>query len=321
MCHVVYATDTFGCGLWGSMLTLLAHATCDVRFHVVTPNDHWTLPADVNATMHALPETPPARKKTYYSAHPSTNARFFLPSYLDADVETALYLDTDTLIDIDIAEVFAFRHEGVVAAFGGHDPLMIWNNDQPIPGLSNDRRLFGAGVFLADIHRWRARNWTARMLELYTHSEELTSNDDQLIFNVIAAQDDGITNLPDEWDGRCLGCGEEAATPLHGIHHWCCQNKWWHPDGNNHRYALRLLRALPTNDSMCVMPFRAYADASTRTNVELDTELHTVGLMFILVVGFICIVVGITPRESAESFEYTGVETLYGASIIRDAVT
>ena len=282
-CDVVYASDSFGCGLWGSMLTLLAHATCDVHFHVVTPDGLAILPRGINATIHKLPTTPPERNLNHLQGHPSTNARYFFPSYVN--VSRALYIDTDTLIDGDISELFQMDMKGATVACHAQEwqTLKWWNNGTSIAGIPDSRQLYSAGVVLVDVNEWRKHNWTERLLDLAANGQGLGSNDDQLVFNVIGARDDAIIPFEDRWHGPCLGCEPTRSNDLYrrsipGIHHWCCANKWWLPRGDNQLYAMKLIDLLPHDSTMCSLPLRVQTRRLQAQNTKLWWIIYVIGV-------------------------------------------
>ncbi len=280
--HVVYATDTpHGCALLGSMATVHAHARRrPVRFHVVVPPamaaavraSRPRLPYD--ATVHPMPEVPFVAQGTQsrLSAHTTAWARLYLHTFVPASATRVLYLDTDTLVDADVAELVddtpmsrpgswpASRPPPAVAIVRRDDgKLQAWNGG-PVVGVGPDAVIHNDGVLLVDVPRWRAQRWTEQLESLAAQRTHygLNSNGDQLLVNTLLArqrQDSASAAfLPERWNYHNLGSwlerGELATT---GIYHWSDKGKWWHPDGNN-RHLARAVLARTDGEAAAVLP-------------------------------------------------------------------
>ena len=88
----------------------------------------------------------------------STYSRHFAPQLLRQHYDRILYLDCDTFIAGNIADLLNLSLEGRPFAIG-YDCL--YNNYKKFIGLSPEQPYFNAGVLLIDIQAWIAQECTA----------------------------------------------------------------------------------------------------------------------------------------------------------------
>ena len=92
----------------------------------------------------------------------STYSRHFAPQLLRQHYDRILYLDCDTLIAGNIADLLNLSLEDRPFAIG-YDCL--YNNYKKFIGLSPEQPYFNAGVLLIDIQAWIAQECTARFFD------------------------------------------------------------------------------------------------------------------------------------------------------------
>lgn len=103
----------------------------------------------------------------------STYYRLIAPNLLPADVDKAIYVDSDIIVNEDIAELFYINIENFIVAAveeSEQDPERIRKL-----GIENSR-YFNAGVLLIDLIKWRKANITKKAFQYIVH------NPDKLIY-------------------------------------------------------------------------------------------------------------------------------------------
>ena len=247
--HVVYASDVIDCALVASMTSLSAHTAAPVHYHIVMPTTvqpeyrlGMTLPLNNKVDFHIMPTmTFDMRgKQPHIAQRRITWARLFLPEYVPSDTRRLLYLDTDTLVDRDVASLFSMPLNTGVGAVRQNTNFNSYLKSS-IPGVPKSWKMFNSGVLLVNVGRWRAANITRQLLSVAESMRPF--NDDQVLFNVYFARNE-VTHLPSHWNHCNIGCSRPLQTHTPGIHHWSCKWKWWKPDGNYSTFALKILKPI-----------------------------------------------------------------------------
>lgn len=244
--HVLYATDAIGCGVLGSMHTVQRHASRPVRFHVVVANGTpVTAPLPHGAIMHTMPELPFRHSGTHsrLSHHSTAWARFYLQDFLPRSASRVLYLDTDTLLSVDVAEIIDLPMKTAVAVVESTDSQLARWNGGAISGVDGSQPVHNDGVLLVDMTLWHEERWSEQLVALASNDTlGLHSNGDQLLFNILFAGSNGVTLLPLKWNIHNIGCPLPLPQMGPGIYHWSCEGKWWRHNGRNRAWAFELLQ-------------------------------------------------------------------------------
>jgi len=177
-------------------------------------------------------------------------ARYFVPDFLPLDVRRAVYLDTDTIVTGDIAELFETQLQGrSMAAVSQGDSLQHWLGIE-IPGVGPEYRMRNSGVLLIDVQLWRSTDITKWLLAT---SKTLRYNNDQTVLNVYFARHN-VTDLDPRWNVFNLGyeyrIKDTHVLGLKGILHWSGPRKWWKPNGIFCADILHMTDAFP-RDASC----------------------------------------------------------------------
>ncbi|MEM1211385.1 MAG: glycosyltransferase family 8 protein [Planctomycetota bacterium] len=188
--------------------------------------------------------------------------RLFAPELMPEEPRL-LYLDTDLLVDVDVAPLWRLDLQGRVIAAARNllystagDPMALAYAIDELP-LESDSAYFNSGVLVIDAERWRSESVTERVLEfLSAHASELISADQDGINAVLAGQIlemDPVWNLAvlDEGKARLLegesrvqqervlssGLAESA------VYHFWGKHKPWN-SGLNHPQRSRYFEAV-----------------------------------------------------------------------------
>ena len=133
-------------------------------------------------------------------------ARLMIDELLPADVERCVYLDSDLLFELDITGLFGMDLEGkVIGAVPDGDET--WDRVQLSRLGVDGGRYFNAGVFVADLKKWRDQKIGRRALEYCLNREprlvgwmksEAFFHDQDGMNRILAA--DGAHFLPKCWN-------------------------------------------------------------------------------------------------------------------------
>lgn len=138
----------------------------------------------------------------------STYLRLILPDAVPRNEERAIYLDSDLLVQHDLAELWDLPMDGAVVLaaqdvgfpyldaekalpnYGACKPFLA--GDRPIPnyvelGLASEAPYFNGGVMVVDLARWRAEGLTRKMLRCLHDHREHALHWDQYALNVVLA--------------------------------------------------------------------------------------------------------------------------------------
>ena len=135
----------------------------------------------------------------------ATYYRFFIPKIIP-DYDKVVYLDSDLVLEGDVAELYNQDLRGKLLA-GVHDPYPSFFQDKTdfadyvrrTLGLADIGNYFNAGVLLMNIRRMVAEGFTDKCLECMMHLRDELKFQDQCVLNALCANDD-FTLLPDRYN-------------------------------------------------------------------------------------------------------------------------
>ena len=242
--HVIYNTESVDCGIVASMMSVAVHTSALLTFHIVVPSmdvaKYPKLPRNAKIEFHQVPHMKFERRPRQHRMKSSYIpwGRLFIPNYVHESVKKVVYLDTDTLVNADIFDLYLTGQLFPIAAVRENGELKHWLNIT-IAGVPASAKMFNTGVLLVDTEKWRKLNITARLLDL----TYLPYNNDQVLFNVLFHQI-GVGELPVHWNIYNMGCAP-CKTPeeVRGIYHWSCEKKWWVVGGCNTKLAKQVFSA------------------------------------------------------------------------------
>lgn len=122
---------------------------------------------------------------TYRGSY-AANMRLFLDEVLDESVDRILYLDSDTVVDADLKELFLLDMQGktigmVLDSLGESHKLQI--------GLEEEDEYFNSGVILFDLAKWREKNYSDRIAKHVAKERNNYPAPDQDLLNVVCRGD------------------------------------------------------------------------------------------------------------------------------------
>jgi lipopolysaccharide biosynthesis glycosyltransferase len=159
---------------------------------------HW-VPVDPAMFEALSPGLPHVSRATYF--------RFLAPSLLPEHVETALYLDSDTIVRADIDGLFAlFDPAWALQACRDY----VGTFDTPILGLHRLAELgidpkahyFNSGVLLLNLKRWREERIAQKVLSFAAANPDCLTIADQNSINIVLHGSIGA--LPPEWNTQAV---------------------------------------------------------------------------------------------------------------------
>jgi lipopolysaccharide biosynthesis glycosyltransferase len=149
-------------------------------------------------------------------------ARLLLGEALPSSVERCLYIDTDMLFELDVAELFAEDLKGKIVA-AVPDGSEEWDREQLSRlGVESDH-YFNAGLLLIDVVRWRSARVGVRALEYCRRARpELVGPfrfgsffwDQDALNYVLAGQ---VLSLPSRWNTWAVNLNEYMPVVIHLI--------------------------------------------------------------------------------------------------------
>jgi lipopolysaccharide biosynthesis glycosyltransferase len=203
-------------------------------------------------------DAPLERLAEFDLAHPWTTsltfARLLTPELLPAEVERALYLDCDIVVnddvselwDMDFGEKFVFAVRDEVANVG--QPKGLVNHREL--GIPADAHYFNAGVLLMNLRKWRQHNTSEEVRDYLRTYRAIIQLADQEALNAILWRDwielDYRWNWQIPWRKYRLGKATwnwKPATTRKSIIHFACSEKPWLPgcDYEEKRYFFEYL--------------------------------------------------------------------------------
>jgi lipopolysaccharide biosynthesis glycosyltransferase len=243
--HVVYATtvdNSSGPGDEGLLASMLSvshglHAPGRCVIHLIVPSAHLGAARDLvacfehqfspfeahpNVSLHAV--QPPTSNTSAVAAQ---LARFYLPEYLPG-VERVIWLDTDTIVQGDLTGLYNVSLSHPVAALELEDlfTAKVWFYDV-IPMKVRQLHMFDAGVFVADLGRWRQQNASSALEEKARAMLAAGKGwDDELVMNLVFA--DNMDRLDATLIHGDLGSKTECKEdPEALVMHWSGPLKAW----------------------------------------------------------------------------------------------
>lgn len=206
--NIFLVTDRQNLGnLKVTLLMLLAHANGDSIYHIfilfneMTDSDKGEILAILGKNNRCKASFYPISEKDFVTALPSDTphtskvGRF---KYLigNFDIEKALYIDTDILLRVDLADLFqADLEEHIVGAIPDVNNR-LFNKDLKLP---SDFNYFNSGVLLINCKKWKENNISELLLETSIKREKDIIYVDQDTFNIIFAEL-GYKKLGLEWN-------------------------------------------------------------------------------------------------------------------------
>ena len=117
-----------------------------------------------------------------YRGSYAANLRLLLPFFLEDDMERILYLDSDTVINTTLDELYGIDMGesalGMVIDSLGHKyKLSI--------GFEGCDRYYNSGVILFDLNNWRKNEWTEKIIEHIKDGNTAYGSPDQDLLNVV----------------------------------------------------------------------------------------------------------------------------------------
>lgn len=108
--------------------------------------------------------------------------------YLKPQIDKAVYLDVDLIVNLDIAELYNQNIDDYIigAVFGNCDKY--YNHDiQTKKALDIDMEhdYFGSGVMVINCKKWRENNITQKLKDIYDKYEDKMIHNDQDILNIM----------------------------------------------------------------------------------------------------------------------------------------
>lgn len=156
-----------------------------------------------------------------------TYARFLFPDMFP-DLGKVLYIDVDTLVLGDLAELYSIPlGENLLAAAVGRGTSRAdhcWGvlNYKEL-GIPPETPYFNAGVLIMDLTSWRRENFAKRCMNYAAKYPELCIFWDQTVMNTLLAG--GFTHLDQKWNQQFNG--PDKAFTREGILHYCGPDKPW----------------------------------------------------------------------------------------------
>jgi lipopolysaccharide biosynthesis glycosyltransferase len=169
----------------------------------------------------------------------ATYFRVVLGDVLPGECGKVIYLDADTVVLRDLSELWQMDMKGksMLAAQEGQCTV---SSHAGIPeygalGIPPDAPLFNAGVFVADLDKWRRSDISRKVLNYLKRNFDHVTYWDQDGLNAILWQD--VIIIPKLWNYR-VDCHEVPALPdassvdviraSAGIVHYASATKPWH---------------------------------------------------------------------------------------------
>lgn len=170
--------------------------------------------------------------------NPMTYARLLIPQLLPLSVTLALYLDSDLVVEGDVAELWdSFRADQALGAV--RDRISVCGNKGGLSnylqlGIRPDAPYFNAGVLMFNVHKWRQDSISHRVFTYLKECGDLVRFEDQEALNAVL-HDDWV-ELNERWNQqitpRSLRNGSDVALPNltpRGILHFITSEKPWMP--------------------------------------------------------------------------------------------
>ena len=115
--------------------------------------------------------------------HVATMSRLLAGSILPEEIDRVIYLDSDTAVPGNIAELFHYDLQGNVIGMAG-EPT-IYPEIKEYLGIGAKEPYFNAGVILFDLAKWREQGMEDKCFAFYRQMGEKISFADQDILNAV----------------------------------------------------------------------------------------------------------------------------------------
>ena len=152
-------------------------------------------------------------------------ARIGMASLL-ADVERAIYLDSDTLVMGDLSQLWNTDSSGAIVMACRDRKVTRLSEDSPWPLAPTEENLpyFNSGVMLVNLAKWRAENIEQQCLDLIAKPAGPYRWWDQTILNYLLK--DRIESLSSEWNWQSAEVPTRAEKPIQILHYTTGTKPW-----------------------------------------------------------------------------------------------
>jgi lipopolysaccharide biosynthesis glycosyltransferase len=120
-------------------------------------------------------------------------ARLFIPYFLPARIEKALYLDADMIVLANLGELWSTDITGKALAAVTDPRILTFDNhwggilNYSQLGLPAKSKYFNTGVLLINTAMWRAQNITGRIIDMVNANIKYANYPDQYGLNIVLA--------------------------------------------------------------------------------------------------------------------------------------
>lgn len=200
--------------------TRLRSARVVVLCHQLTDADRDRLRAswrrediDVQVDFIGVPESWTAHLIRGKALSRMAYARLFLGEIIDPSISRVVYIDTDIIFSLDVADLLETDLEGytIAAVPNGNDD---GDEDREVARLGmRGPRYFNSGVLLIDTARWRSQDVGRRVLDFCARHPHLLKALDQDGMNVIL--DGDWCPIPEKWNRWAVRAAEGERCVLH----------------------------------------------------------------------------------------------------------
>lgn len=169
----------------------------------------------------------------------ATYGRLVMDKLLPDDLERVLYIDGDTLVDIDVAPLATLPlGNAILGAVVDIGRVLIGRREeaQRRLNLGPDGDYFNAGILLIDWQRWRAENVGERTLAALAETPELFVQADQCALNYVCRGRWAKLDLVWNYQPPCVVYEDRPSA----IFHFLGGKKPW--DGTRNRHPIRFQR-------------------------------------------------------------------------------
>ena len=215
---VAGANDAFALGLTVALCSALRHldATRSAEVFVL---DGGLSPASRDRCRRCLARTRPDAAVTFCSTDsdrfdgfndhgytPAAYLRLLIPELVPDRHRRALYLDSDVVVEGDVARLWALPDEGKAfraALDDGIRGTSFVRDHLGFGGLAADAPYFNSGVMLIDLRRWKAARISERTLQVLAEHSDRCVHADQDALNIAAAGNWSV--LSSAWNRQFSG--------------------------------------------------------------------------------------------------------------------
>ena len=116
-------------------------------------------------------------------------ARLLIP-HLKPQLDKAIYLDVDMIVNLDIAELFNLNLNDYIigASYSNCDEYHNYDiQTKNILGIDMEHNYFCSGLLLIDCKKWRENNITKKLKDIYDEYKDRMIHNDQDLLNILFA--------------------------------------------------------------------------------------------------------------------------------------